>query len=165
MQKFILLLSLSLFSAVCNAATPTEESVDTLMSITNVESDVDSNYANIEQTMRQAMEQRLAGKQISSEQQRALDTALNRAIATMREELSWAKLRPVYIKNYQRILTQAQVDGMIDFYRSPAGAEYVNQIPSVMQKVSAGNRKQLDPFAKKIQAALDQALAEAKIDR
>jgi hypothetical protein len=165
MRKFILLLSLSLFSTICNAAAPTEESIDTLLSITNVEAEVDSMYANMEQTMRQEMEHRLAGKQISSEQQRALDAALNRSIANMREELSWARLRPLYIKNYQKIFTQAQVDSMIDFYRSPAGAESVNQIPSAMKKIQAGNRKQLDPFAKKIQAALDQAFAEAKIDK
>jgi uncharacterized protein len=54
--------------------------------------------------------------------------------AMLREEMTWDKLRPVYVQIYQESFTQEEIDGLIAFYESPAGFAFVEKMPFVMQK-------------------------------
>ena len=38
----------------------------------------------------------------------------------MREEMTWDRLHPLYVRIYQESFTQEEIDGLIVFYESPA---------------------------------------------
>ena len=54
--------------------------------------------------------------------------------AMFKEELSWKVLEPMFLKIYRESLTQYEVDGMVDFYKSDAGKALALKMPLIMQK-------------------------------
>ena len=166
MRQAIAIVLLLLSSVLmCNAAQPTSESIDTLLTLTRTDALIDSVYGNVEQTMRQAMAQAVAGKNLSEEQQRYLQAAPARFVAIMKEELSWESLKPMYIEIYRDSFTQEEIDGLIAFYQSPVGMAFVNKMPIVMQKSMTSMQARMQPMMEKMQAATRQALEDAKVGK
>jgi hypothetical protein len=162
LKKFLLLVLLIASPWSAHAAQPSAESIEKLLSITKAEALLDSIYTNTEQVMRQAMAQSLAGKTLSPEQKRFLDAAPQRFAEVMRDELSWAKLKPMYVQIYQESFTQEEIDGLIAFYGTPTGQATINKMPVVLQKSMAGIQARMQPFLEKMRTAIDQAIIDAK---
>lgn len=165
MQKTLAACLLSFSALACMAAPPSAESIDTLLSVTKSESMVESMYGNLEQTMRQAMDQAAGPKPPSAEQKRVLDAAPKQFMKVIKEELSWATLKPVYVQIYQESFTQEELDGLIAFYRSPAGHAFIEKMPAVMQKSMAYTQSRIAPLMEKMKAAMDKAMADAKLKK
>lgn len=163
MRKLPLIAILFVASFACHGAQPTVDSIETLLKMTKVESLLDTMYGQMEQMMRQGMTQAVAGKNLSAEQQRVLETAPRQFAAVMKSELSWASLKPIYLDIYRATFTQDEVNGMIAFYRTPAGAATINKMPVVLQKANAAMQGRLPSLVQKMQAAMDKALAEAGV--
>lgn len=151
-----------LFSVNAQAAPASAASIEKLLQITKTEALLESMYGNVEASMRQAMIQSLAGKPVSPEQKRLLDDAPKRFVAVMREELSWAQLKPMYVQIYRDNFTQEEINGLIAFYDSPAGRAFVTKMPVVMQQSMSAMQTRIKPFAEKMRAAVQQAIAESK---
>lgn len=163
MRKFTLFAVLVLASLTTHAAQPTAESIDALLKLTRVESLLNTVYGQMEQMMRQGMMQAVAGKSLSKEQQRVIETAPKEFAAVMRSELSWASLRPVYVDIYRATFSQEEVNGMIAFYRTPAGAALIEKMPVVLQKSNAAMQGRLPGLVQKMQAAMEKALTDAGV--
>ena len=80
----------------------------------------------------------------------------------MREEMTWDKLRPLYVQIYQESFTQEEIDGLIAFYESPAGVAFVEKMPFVMQKSMSIMQSRMAPMMEKMKAAIKEAIAEPK---
>jgi hypothetical protein len=60
---------------------------------------------------------------------------------------------------YQKYLTRSDVDGMIDFYGSPAGQHMLSQVPVIMkefmplvaQRMNERSKPLMDEFAKEVE--------------
>ena len=149
-------------SAPSFAATPTTESLDEMFELTHVSALVSSMTANIEQNLRQSMQQSAGAKELSDNQRRTNDATAKKFADAMREELTWDKLRPVYISIYQESLTQEEVDGLIAFYRSPAGDAMVRKLPVIMQKTMGAVQTMMGPLVARLKTVQAQAIAEEK---
>jgi uncharacterized protein len=55
---------------------------------------------------------------------------------TVSDALAWEKLKPAYLKLYTDAYTKEELDGIIGFYKSPAGQAMVAKSPSLMTKAS-----------------------------
>ena len=121
MRKLLTILAAVLFTTNVYALPASPESVETLLAVTKTESLMDSMYANMEQVMRQGMNQSVQGQTVSSEQQRILDAMPTKFVALARQELNWEKLKPLYVQLYLDTFEQDEVDGLIAFYNSRAG--------------------------------------------
>ena len=88
-------------------------------------------YDGAEQTMRQMMQQMLAGKPVSPEQQRFLDAMPSKFVALMRQEFNWATMKPRYVTLYTESFEQDEVDGLIAFYQCPTGQAFLSKMPAV----------------------------------
>ncbi|MBS1169085.1 MAG: hypothetical protein H6R01_3 [Burkholderiaceae bacterium] len=160
MKLRLLLAAALLIASNAFAAPPTTESVEQMFSLTKTESIMNTLYANLDNVMRSAINESLKGQKLTPKQQRALNALPARMAQVIREEFSWDKLKPVYLKIYQESFTQEEIDGLIAFYQSPAGVALVNKMPIVMQKSMAATQAQLAPMMAKMKAALDKAVAE-----
>lgn len=160
-----------IFTAVCIflytsapsfAATPSTESLDALFEVTRAQALVSSMSANVEQSIRLTTEQALGGKTLNDAERRAIDNMTKKAAEIVRQELTWDKLRPIYINIYQESLTQEDIDGLVAFYRSPAGDAMVKKMPLVGQKTMGAVQAMIGPMMKKLQSAQAEAMAEIK---
>jgi hypothetical protein len=147
------------------AAQPSVESIETLLRATRAESLLESVYASAEAVMRQTLAQSVAGKTLTPEQKRFLDSAPTRFVAVMREELSWESLKPMYIQIYQDNFTQDEIDGLITFYRSPTGQAFASKMPAVMQQSMQIMQRRIRPFVEKMKGAVDAAIAESMAEQ
>ena len=163
MRKFLALLALAGASLAAAAAPPSDESIVTLLKVTKAESLLDSVYATLEPAMKQAMQQATAGKTLSAEQQRVMDLAPQRLSQVLRSELSWETLQPMQVAIYRESFDQDEINGLIEFYKSPLGQRFVNKMPLVTQKSTAAMQVHMQQVLPKLKAAMDQVLAEAKL--
>lgn len=165
MRKALLFLALLSAPFACLSAPPSGESIETLFAVTKVESTMNSMYGQMEQMMRQAMAQATKGKTLTEDQRRAIDAAPKQFVAVMKDELSWASMKPVYVNIYRDTFTQEEVDGMIVFYRSPAGAAFIEKMPLVMQKTNVVMQSRLPALLDKMKAAMTKTFSDARIPR
>ncbi|MBX3667032.1 MAG: DUF2059 domain-containing protein [Rhodocyclaceae bacterium] len=161
MTKTVATLALTLFALTAAAAPPTAESIESLLKITKTETIVNHALDNIEQGMRQGLAQGLAGKQLTDEQRRKAEAEPTRQMAVMREELGWGKIKAIYIQAYQDTFTQDEVNGLLAFYRSPAGKAFVEKMPAIAQKANTGIQGKLGPLLENLRAAVQKSVAEA----
>lgn len=148
-----------------HAAPPSDASIATLLSITQSDKMVEAMYANMEQMLRQSMQQATTGKTLTDEQKRVLELAPARLAKVMREEITWASMEPMIVKVYRESFDQAEVDGLIAFYQSPVGQSFVAKMPQVMHRSMEASQGQLQAFMPKLQAAMRDVMKEARLNQ
>ncbi len=147
------------------AEAASEGSIETLLAVTRSEAMLDSMYAQIEGAMKQGMQQAVAGKPLSPEQQRAMDTLPGKFATLLRQEFTWAILKPQFVQLYRETFEQDEVDGLIAFYRSRAGQAFVNKMPLLMQKSMVIGQNQMQLIMPKLQQLVQESMAEAGIGK
>lgn len=165
MKKIILSFSLMICAFSAMAAEPTDASVDKLLALTKADTLMESVHGNLEQNMRQGMKQATAGKKLTEEQTRILESAQKKFAEGMRQELTWASLKPMYIKIYKETFDQEEIDGLTAFYSSKVGQSYINKMPVAMQKTMGAVQQRMGPMISKMGDAMKAALAEAKVGK
>lgn len=162
MRKFVLWILMVVCSTALQAAPPSDASIDTLFEVTRTKQMVDAMVGNLDGVMGQAMQAATKGQPLTAQQKRAMDEAAVRLQKVMREELSWAKMRPLYVQIYKESLTQEELDGMIAFYRSPAGVAMLEKMPVIMQKSMNIMQARMPALMEKIGSAMREAVDAAK---
>jgi hypothetical protein len=132
MKYIALIIALSLASPAYSAS-PSETSVRDLMRVMESQKMLDVAFGQLDSIMQSTMKQALQGKDLTPEIQTAMDHARTKMIATMKEEMSWPKLEPVFIDLYKKSFTQTEIDGMLAFYSSEVGRAVIAKMPLVMQ--------------------------------
>jgi hypothetical protein len=165
MKSLLLALGISLAPLCAAAAQPSPDSVEALLEVTHAEAMLQTIYSGIEQNMRLGMKQATAGRPVTDEQRHVLDAAPAKFVEVMRQELTWARLKPIYVDVYRDTFTQEEIEGLIAFYRSPAGRAYIEKTPLAMQKSAQAVQSLMGPLVEKMRAAMEQALVEARLAR
>jgi hypothetical protein len=111
------------------------------------------------------MKQATAGKKLTEEQTRFLDNAQQKFADGMRQELTWASLKPMYIKIYKETFDQEDIDGLNAFYSTKLGQNYINKMPVAMQKTMAAVQQRMAPIMTKMGETMKAALVEAKVGK
>jgi hypothetical protein len=162
MRKFIVLVAAAAVFAAAHAATPTEASINALLVAGKTEKVLDGFYTYVTQSMRQGMHAALSDKQLTDAQKNALDAVPTKFEQVMRQEMNWDKLRPLYVQIYRETFTQSEIDGLTAFYKSPTGSAYIDKMPVVMQKSQKMMQEHFAPLAAKMNAAVEQAISDAR---
>lgn len=82
--------------------------------------------------------------------------------ALVREELSWEKLEPVQLRIYRDSLTEEEVQGMIAFYRTPAGQALAKKMPVVAQNSMNEVQGKMRSVMQKAMAIARESVAQLK---
>lgn len=59
----------------------------------------------------------------------------HKIMALISDRMSFDKFKPLYVKIYAETFTEEEIDGMLDFYKSPAGKALVEKMPQMMSRV------------------------------
>jgi hypothetical protein len=80
-----------------------------------------------------------------------LEDLQKKMFALIGEETSWQKMRPVFVKVYGDTYTEPEIDGILAFYKSPAGKAMVEKQPMLTSKMMTNMQAQMGEIMNKIQ--------------
>jgi uncharacterized protein len=136
------------------AAPPSDQSINELLDVMNMPRMMDQILANMDQEikagMQRGLQQSLRGREPTAEQRAEVDKFQKKLMGIMRDELTFDKVKDIYVRVYRETFTQEEVNGLIAFYKSPAGKAYVEKLPSVMQRVGAEMQSRIGPMVQKL---------------
>ena len=154
--------ALAMAASYASAAQPSQESIVTLLTLTRSEQLIEKSRADMEKYMRSGVAMGLGGRQPSEREQQIIDKMVRDSVAVMREALDWPSMRDFMAGLYAQHFSQEEVDGLIAFYRSPAGEALVNKMPLVMDASVANIQRTMVGIAPRLQAISAQAQKELR---
>ncbi|AMP12966.1 DUF2059 domain-containing protein [Collimonas pratensis] len=162
MRRFSILFFAVFFSTAVHAASPSDASIEELLNSMHAEKIMDLMLPAIDKSMHQSMAMATEGKTLSAKQQQILDASTAKMMALMKDEMSWDKMHPMYVQIYRESFTQEEIDGLVAFYKSPAGVAYINKMPAVMQKTMGLMQTRMAEMIPKMKAAIQQAVEDVQ---
>ncbi len=70
----------------------------------------------------------------------------------MAQEMSWEKMKDDYIAVYSEVFTEEELQGLIDFYKTPVGQKFVEKTPEITTKLMQMGQKHTMQLMPKIKA-------------
>lgn len=147
------------------AAPATSESIETLFVAARVEASMEFVLGNMEQIMQNSIRQSFQGPPPIGEQQRFLDSMVPKVSALIRSEMSWERLKPIYVQVYRETFDQEEVDGLTAFYSSPVGQAYAKKQPALTLRTLGLAQSVMGSVRPQIKALVESAMAEARLQK
>jgi uncharacterized protein len=144
-------------------ARPSAESVQRLLEVTQAQ--------KVLQTITEQMDAAFAGmvkrqvgdqQDLTPEQQKSLEARRKAAADMVSKLLSWDSMGPLYLKVYQETFTQAEVDGMLEFYSTPAGQAVIAKLPLAAKNTMSEMQQRVQEMMPKLQQMASETAEEVK---
>jgi uncharacterized protein len=146
------------------APVPTEASIKQLLEVAQAHKLIDSVMAQMDNLLQQTIAQATKGQQIPAKVQKDIDQRRAEVLAMMKDLLDWKKLEPMYVRIYQKTFSQQEVDGMIAFYKTPAGQAVMSKMPVAMQNTIDEMQQMMGPVMQRMQQVQQDVVAEMKAE-
>ncbi len=143
----------------------TEALVRQLLEETNVRAMLDQMIPQIRSMSQTGFDQALAGQPITDAERAIIQRSLDKVSEVIQEELSWERLEPLYVEIYTKALTEDEVQGMIDFYRTPAGKAVLTKLPAITQQAMTSMQARMGSMTQKLQRIQEETMAELSAAR
>ena len=75
-----------------------------------------------------------------------------------KEFVRWEELRPEYVRMYREAYSEAELNELIAFYRTPVGQKTVELMPVLMQRGAQIGQKQIQPHLPELQRRIEARL-------
>ena len=144
---------------------PSDASLKQLLEVARAHETLDAVTAQMDTMMKTMFQQVTAGQAASPEMQKIFDKAQAEVIAMCKEELTWEKMEPMYLRIYRKSLSQSEVDGMIAFYKTPAGQALITKMPVIMQNTMAEVGQMLGPMTQRAEQMQKDLIAELQAEK
>ena len=160
-NRYSLLLACLLLAgpAVANDAPASDESIQELLAITDAHKLIDTMKVQV-QAMIRTSSKAMQGKAITPERQAILDRMQTKMEAALDEMLNWDALQAMYLRTYRASFTQDELDGMMAFYKTPAGIAMTKKMPLVMQNVMGEMQTVMKPMQVKMREIQRETMQE-----
>jgi len=141
---------------------PSDASIKALLDSMHASSLMDNVWGQMQGMMDASVRQASEGQPMN-EAQKAIAKDMTRQMTDIfRSSMSWAKLEPVMVDVYKRSLSQSEVDGMVRFYRSPAGKAVIQKMPLIMQNTMQAMQGMTQDMMPKIQKVAQESAERMK---
>ena len=153
-----------MFASPCwsDVEQPSEASVRELLTVTNTRELLAGSYAQVQKAVGDSM--RSAYPDMTPAQLAVVDEMNAKLVDILREEWRYEVVEKEFIAIYRASLSQQEVDGIVQFYRTDAGKAWVAKMPIILEQTMAtmmGLSRKLAPrmsalkeeFAAKLEAA------------
>ena len=112
------------------------------------------------QQMMDAVQKQMAGKDMTPEAEARAEDMQKQVLALVESQLSWKAIEPAMADMYDKNFTEAQIDDILTFYKSPTGTVMLQKMPELatagmqiaqerMQAIQPQMKALVDSFAKK----------------
>ncbi len=112
-----------------------------------------------QQMMAQARQMMLSSSQqmhLPPEAMSRVEETQKRMMALINERISWQKLRPVLAKVYRDTYTEDELQGIVDFYKTPAGQAMLKKTPLLVQNMMQATQGMMGDMMTEIPRMLDE---------
>ncbi len=150
MKSTCLLVCLLAFSSLDakEAEMASRESVEKLAELTEVPKMIDAMQSQVG-GMFDGFAQQL---DLSEEERPSFEKYKEKVIVLMHEEVSWEKMKEPMLDIYMKHFSEAEVQGLIEFYSSDLGQSMIRKMPEVMRESMAISQNMMQVMMPKIQA-------------
>ena len=125
-------LALSSFAHADDASKRTK--VEELIRLTKVNDLLNQMTDQMATRMRASAAQQSASHSFTPAQEKLINEYIDQVQSITRSAVSWEKIKPTLIQVYTETYTDQELDGIITFYRSPAGQAMIAKSPQLMNK-------------------------------
>ena len=108
-----------------------------------VDKQVDSAYDRIKATQKDRLKEMNATPDVIESQEKILDM--------MSKEMGWAKLKDDYVAAYADTFTDEDLQGLVNFYKSPVGQKLVTKTPDLTTKIMDISQKRMKEILPQMQ--------------
>jgi hypothetical protein len=159
----ILLIILLLFSAAAHADEASKRAkVRELFVLNQMEDRIQRQKENAAAQSREMERQLTEGLELNSQQEKLVLVCYEKINQTLAATLNWSKLEPAYEDVYAQTYTEEELDGVLAFYKSPAGKAYMAKTPIITDKTIAISNDAFAAVLPKIKALLADLLESLK---
>ena len=141
------------------AAPPSTASIERFLALTEADKNLEAAQRYSEQMMQESLREQNQRRMLSPDAQNRMRDAMQKSAQAMREEMSWANMKPLMVRIYVESFTQEEMEGLIAFYESPAGKAFTKKMPVVMEKSMMLMQERVGPMMQRMEAAMREAMA------
>jgi hypothetical protein len=163
MRRFLIALSAVCISFPSWAAPASDASIEKLLGLMKTQASLDSIFNLIQGQIAQSLQETFAGKPLTPQQQKVVEQLPSTVMGSLKQDLSWDKVKPIYIEAFRDTFDQSEIDGISAFFASPAGQAYANKQGMLAQKTNAALEQKMQPMLARAQAAVLAAIKDAGI--
>jgi uncharacterized protein len=149
-------------ATAANSAPASDASIREMLELTNAQQMIESMKGQMSTMMNTAMQNATKDQTVTPARQEILDRMKAKMSTVVTDMLNWDQLLPLYLRTFRASFTQDEIDGVIKFYKSPAGRAYVKKLPLVMQNVMKEMPEIMKPMQEKMAAIQKETIQELK---
>jgi hypothetical protein len=148
----MMIVAFGMSAAQAADAPPTEASIKHLLTTMRASKMMDSVWTEMDRAFKSSIQQATSGQPLNDAQKAIVDDMSKQMVTIFRQSMSWDKLEPIFVRVYQKSLTQHEVNGIAAFYATPDGQAMLNKMPVIMQNSMQEMQAPIKEMMPKIQA-------------
>jgi uncharacterized protein len=161
----VLIWAVAISVAVAADNPPSDASIKQLLEVVEMRKLPEAMTSQLDGAMKQAIQQATQGEQVPASIQQDIDKRQAQMIVATKETLDWNKLEPVYVRVYQKSLTQQEVDGLIAFYKTPSGQAVLKKMPVIMQNAVNETQQLMQPLVQQLRTMQQEVRAKVQAEK
>ena len=126
---------------------------------------LDTITAQMDQLMEQMLQQVIQSQPVSPDVKKQIEAGRAEARSMVKELLTWSKLEPMYLRVYQKSLTQKEVNDLIAMYKTPGAQVLMNKMPTLMQNTMSEMQPLMQPVIEKMQRTQQEIAAKIEAEK
>jgi uncharacterized protein len=129
--------------------------VEEMIRITKMDQMMSQMMDQMAERMKAMTSKQTANLNMSADQRKIFDNYQAHIHQIMADSISWDKMKPLIINVYSETYTDEELDGILAFYRTPAGQALIAKSPQLVAKTMDLVQKQMLDTQPKIQQATE----------
>jgi hypothetical protein len=158
----VLLMAFGVQAAQSADVPPTVDSVRQVIRLTNPQQTLDAATAQLEESFRAGLDSELGNAPPTPAQEKIINDMQAKMAAVMKSELNWQNFEPAVIDMYRQAFTQREIDGMIAFYKSEAGAALLAKLPQLSRGMMQVMQQRTAKFAPQLVEIQHDAISQLR---
>ncbi|MBV8047329.1 MAG: DUF2059 domain-containing protein [Paludibacterium sp.] len=159
-KRLAVLCLLCVLTTPALAEAPSESEVHQLLTAMQVERNLDQMRVPMIAMVQKQMNDAFKGRAVTPAQQAVLGKLAKDLSALVMDEVSWSNMEPLVTQIYRETYTSEEIDGMLQFFQSPAGQAMTAKQPAVMRKMLVGMQPLLADMRPKVDALMQNAIKQ-----
>ena len=126
--------------------------VKELFALTHLDRSLERMRSSMAQQVQLTAKNAAGTDQMTPEKQKIQQEFIDNSMKVVDQDFSWAVLEPAYVKLYSDTYTEQELDGILVFYKSPAGQALLTKAPQVSEGVMEIVHSHMGDFQPKMQS-------------
>ena len=143
-MKFVVTCALLLAPLGCADEATKAVKVDQLLTVMNIEQQQKQMMDQMSQMVIGQIKDQMAKQgNVSPAEMAKMEDRQKRLFALISAKTSWDHMKPVFLKAYSDTFTEGEIDGILAFYKSPAGKAMIDKQPALNGKIMTNVQAQM----------------------